>query len=53
MKSLINYLGGEKMAKNKNNQFKKNKNAKQQTDVEFAKDDGLEKVALRAQEKSK
>ncbi|MDP4163198.1 MAG: hypothetical protein Q8906_04260 [Bacillota bacterium] len=36
------------MAKNKNNQFKKNKKALPKTDVEFA-GNGLEKIALKAQ----
>lgn len=48
-----NYKGGEKMAKNKNNQFKNNKNAVSKADVEFAGENGLEKIALRAQKKSK
>ncbi|MGG0454614.1 hypothetical protein [Bacillus mycoides] len=41
------------MAKNKNNQLKNNKNAVPKTDVEFAGENGLEKIALRAQKKSK
>ncbi|MGG2015190.1 hypothetical protein [Bacillus sp. S10(2024)] len=41
------------MIKNKNNQFKNNKNALQKADVEFARENGLEKIALRAQKKSK
>lgn len=48
-----NYKGGEKMVKNKNNQFKNNKNALPKADVEFAGENGLEKIALRAQKKSK
>ncbi len=48
-----NYKGGEKMAKNKNNQLNNNKNALPKTDVEFAGENGLEKIALRAQKKSK
>jgi hypothetical protein len=38
--------------KNKNDQFK-NKPAQPKRDVEFAGENGLEKVALRAQKKSK
>ncbi|WP_256859936.1 hypothetical protein [Bacillus cereus] len=37
------------MAKNKNNQLKNNKNAVPKADVEFAGENGLEKIALRAQ----
>ncbi|WP_442599847.1 hypothetical protein [Neobacillus sp. D3-1R] len=37
------------MAKNKNNQMKKNKNALPKADVEFGGENGLEKIALRAQ----
>ena len=40
------------MGKKKNNQLKTNKSA-QKTDAEFATEDGLEKVAIRAQKKSK
>ncbi|WP_268870661.1 hypothetical protein [Bacillus sp. 1NLA3E] len=36
------------MAKNKNNQFKNNKNALPKADVEFAGENGLEKKALKA-----
>jgi hypothetical protein len=35
------------MGKNKNNEI--NKNAQQKTDTEFAKENGLRKVALKAQ----
>lgn len=38
--------------KNKNDQFK-NKNVLPKRDVEFAGENGLEKIALRAQKKSK
>lgn len=38
--------------KNKNHQFK-NQNSLPKRDVEFAGENGLEKVALRAQKKSK
>ncbi|MDM5191348.1 hypothetical protein QUG02_27380 [Bacillus hominis] len=41
------------MAKNKNNQLKNNKNAVPKADAEFAGENGLEKIALRAQKKSK
>ncbi|MGF9963141.1 hypothetical protein [Bacillus rhizoplanae] len=41
------------MAKNKNNQFKNNKNAQTKADVEFSGENGLEKIALRAQKKPK
>ena len=41
------------MAKNKNNQLKSNKKAKLKVDEEFAGENGLEKIALRAQKKSK
>ncbi|CAI8760221.1 MULTISPECIES: hypothetical protein [Bacillus] len=41
------------MAKNKNNQLKNNKNVLPKADVEFAGENGLEKIALRAQKKSK
>ncbi|WP_433775157.1 hypothetical protein [Bacillus wiedmannii] len=37
------------MAKNKKNQFKNNKNALPKEDVELAGENGLEKIALRAQ----
>lgn len=47
--TIINYKGGGKMAKNKNNQFKNNKNALPKEDVEFAGENGLEKIALKAQ----
>lgn len=46
-----NYKGGENV-KNSNDQFK-NKNVLPKRDVEFAGENGLEKVALRAQKKSK
>lgn len=42
-----NDKGGEKMGKNKNNEI--NKNAQQKTNTEFAKENGLKKVALKAQ----
>ncbi|PEZ07735.1 hypothetical protein CN326_07030 [Bacillus sp. AFS018417] len=48
-----NYKGGEKMAKNKNNQFKNNKSAQPKADVEFSGENGLEKIALRAQKNPK
>ncbi|WP_255255342.1 hypothetical protein [Bacillus pseudomycoides] len=41
------------MAKNKNNQLKNNKNVLPKAGVEFAGENGLEKIALRAQKKSK
>jgi hypothetical protein len=41
-----------KKLKNKNDQFK-NKNVLPKRDVEFAGENGLEKIALRAQKKSK
>lgn len=45
-----NYKGGEKMGKNKNNQIKNNKNAlPTKADAEIAGENGLEKIALRAQ----
>jgi hypothetical protein len=37
------------MANNKNNKFKNNKNALPKADVEFAGENGLEKLALKAQ----
>ncbi|MFJ8355927.1 hypothetical protein [Bacillus paramycoides] len=37
------------MDKNKKNQFKNNKNGLPKTDVELAGENGLEKIALRAQ----
>ncbi|MGE7635316.1 hypothetical protein ACQKMZ_24340 [Bacillus paramycoides] len=37
------------MAKNKKNQFKNDKNVLQKADVELAGENGLEKIALRAQ----
>ncbi|HYK73398.1 MAG TPA: hypothetical protein VEV44_09795 [Pseudoneobacillus sp.] len=36
------------MGKNKNNQFKNNKNALPKADIEFAGENGLEKKALKA-----
>lgn len=45
-----NYKGGEKMAKSQNNQFKNNKNAlPTKADAEIAGENGLEKIAIRAQ----
>jgi hypothetical protein len=41
-------MGGEKMAKNKNNQDKKNRKPLPKADVELGGDNGLETVALRA-----
>ncbi|CAG9613904.1 hypothetical protein BACCIP111899_03131 [Bacillus rhizoplanae] len=41
------------MAKNKNNQFKNNKNVQPKADVEFSGENGLEKIALRAQKNPK
>ncbi|MFB9761892.1 MULTISPECIES: hypothetical protein [Bacillaceae] len=41
------------MAKNKNNQFKNSKNAVPKADVEFAGENGLEQIAVKAQKKSK
>ncbi|WP_275958704.1 hypothetical protein [Bacillus cereus] len=41
------------MTKNKNNQLKNNKNAVPKADVEFAGENGLQKIALRAKKKSK
>ncbi|MEK3990457.1 MULTISPECIES: hypothetical protein [Robertmurraya] len=39
------------MAKNKNNQFKNNKNALPKADVEFSSENGLERKALKALKK--
>ena len=45
-----NYKGGEIVGKNKNNQLKNNKNAQPtKADTEFAGENGLEKIALKAQ----
>lgn len=45
----LNYKGGEKMGKNKNNQLN-NKNAPPtKADAEIAGENGLEKIALKAQ----
>ncbi|WP_277931105.1 hypothetical protein [Bacillus cereus group sp. BfR-BA-01310] len=41
------------MAKNKKNQFKNDKNVLQKEDVELAGENGLEKIALRAQKNQK
>ncbi|WP_262386267.1 MULTISPECIES: hypothetical protein [unclassified Bacillus (in: firmicutes)] len=41
------------MTKNNKNQVKNNNNALPKADVEFAGENGLEKIALRAQKKSK
>jgi hypothetical protein len=37
------------LGKKKNNEFKNNKNALPKVDVEFAGENGLEKIALKAQ----
>jgi hypothetical protein len=42
------YRGGEKMAKNKNSKFMKDSNALPKADIEFARENGLERKALRA-----
>jgi hypothetical protein len=44
-----NYIGGEIMAKNKNNQPKKNRKPLPKADVEFGGENGLENIALKAQ----
>ncbi|WP_280635587.1 hypothetical protein [Bacillus sp. 165] len=41
------------MAKDKNNQFKNNKKTLSKADAEFAGENGLEQVVLRAQKKPK
>ncbi len=49
----LNSKGGEKMSKKNNNKQFKNKHDIPKTNEEFAGENGLEKIALRAQEKSK
>ncbi|WP_281368238.1 hypothetical protein [Neobacillus endophyticus] len=41
------------MAKNKDNQLKKNKNIQPKANADLVGENGLEKVVIRAQEKSK
>lgn len=48
-----NYKGGEIMATKKKSHLKVQKNAQSSADVELAGENGLEKIALRAQKKSK
>jgi hypothetical protein len=45
--------GGGNMAKNKNNQSMKNNKALAKTNSEFAGENGLEKIVIRSQKKSK